>query len=130
MSAYPPPPPPPSSISVNIQLNYDDYRRAFYEHMGAGRYLWIMFGVAAIALAFSLPAAASNVGLRVGLIAAGIVLLFIFPFSLRKQFKANKKLAQPFSVTASDNGIESSSEYGTSQLKWKTFIRFVEGKYT
>jgi|SRR5579883_964497 len=121
-------PPPPLPLFVNIQLNYDDYRRARGLHDITARTFWLQMSVFCITLSALLHAYQGRLGTILMTACTSIVILLPI-FVRRGQFDANKNLHQPFSIMASENGVDTRYAYAGFQTQWNGFLYFVENKH-
>jgi hypothetical protein len=113
-------------MQIQIQLTLKDYLQAFRAHMGLGYFFFPAAGVLLITFGIFHSWIKMPVEYAIGSAALGAFITISLPIGLRRQFKRNKKLSYPFSMTFSSEGIESVSEYGDSRTKWSAFVHFVE----
>jgi hypothetical protein len=114
-------------MSIQIQLTLKDYLRAYRAHMGWNYFSFPILGsVFIIAGVCELSLFGRSVASGLAAIGFGVFCLVALPIGLRRNFKANKKISIPFSVTASGEGIELTSEHGNSFTRWQAYIQFAE----
>jgi hypothetical protein len=58
----------------------------------------------------------------------GLFFLFGSRLSIRRSFRQDNRLQQPFEVVVSQDGIDISSTTGSSKYAWNAFTRYVESK--
>jgi YcxB-like protein len=84
--------------------------------------LLIIAGLASIALDPK-----HNVGAIVPTI-VGLFLVFGLGLSIRRSFRLDNRLQQPFELVVTTEGIDISSKTSTSKYQWSAFIRYAESK--
>jgi hypothetical protein len=58
----------------------------------------------------------------------GLFFLFGLKLSIRRSFRQDNRLQQPFEAVVSQDGIDISSTTGSSKYAWSAFTRYVESK--
>jgi len=115
-------------MPVQIQLTAKDYRRALRAHLGWKYFFFYGMGALAIALGVCHSWIRIDAVYGICMIGLGIGAISFTPLIQYQCFKSNRKLTTPWSMTASSEGIETSSEYGNAFTRWTAFVRFVENK--
>jgi len=116
-------------MRIAFNLNAEDLIEAQRNHGGwrtkaipAVGLLLILAGVSAIALNPK-----QNAGGIVPIL-IGLYLIFGLRLGIRRSFKQDARLQQPFEAVISRDGIDVSSPTGCSKFAWSAFTRFIETK--
>jgi len=123
-------------MKLCCQLEPDDYVRAQYLNLRP-RSIMQWFALTAALVAFASSAASICFGPKPPLIAYAIVATFIAilllflvwpPSRIRKTFRQQKLLQEPYECVIDENGLSSNSARGSLQLAWKDFHKYRVGK--
>lgn len=113
-------------MPVQIQLTLKDYLRAYRAHAGSVCFFLPILGSTFLIAGIWRLWIESEIFSPLMSIAFGVFCIVAVPVSVRRNFKANKKLVIPYNVTASSEGLELASEYGNSLTRWQAFVQFAE----
>ena len=127
---------------LDFQFTLDDYRKAFTAHRKKGASLFMRWflklcvvgGIILLlgALLFVLTGQrALNVVLPPFLIGALWIWIGMggsYQLSARIQFSKNPVLREPRRLEITDEGVKTDAGIASSQMSWKAYLRFVEGK--
>jgi hypothetical protein len=116
-------------MRILYELTPNDLIEAQRKHRG----VWIR-ATSLIGLLLSIAGLASialdpkhNVGAIVPII-VGLFLVFGSGLSIRRSFRLDTRLQEPFELVANPEGIDISSKTSVSKYKWSAFVRFSESK--
>lgn len=116
-------------MRVAYKLSENDLIEAQGKHGGAWSKalpvfgsLLILAGLGSIALDPK-----QNAGAIVPIL-VGLFFVFGLRLRIRQSFRQDNRLQQPFEAVVSQDGIDISSQTGSSKYEWSAFIRFAESK--
>jgi len=129
---------------VNFQFTLDDYRNGFRAHYrkGASAYRrWMLKLVLAIGVLLLLagilvvitrqgPMTAALPPLLLGVAWTWIGTGKMYLLSAKSQFAKSPVLREPRRVEFSDEGVKTDAGIASSQVSWKSFLRYVESTET